>query len=78
MNKSKNKKALDDKYCFRQAELGIGDCGGLKYIPGAVPSGKKKLPAWAMDFFGITDEDYDGAGIDTSKIDLPGAFGTSR
>jgi hypothetical protein len=22
------------RYCYRQAELGVGDCGGLKYIPG--------------------------------------------
>jgi hypothetical protein len=23
-----------DKYCYRQAEIGVGDCGGLRYIPG--------------------------------------------
>lgn len=29
-NAAKNKKAIADKYCYRQAELGIGDCGGLR------------------------------------------------
>jgi len=33
-NREKNKKAVQDKYCYRQAELGVGDCGGLRYIPG--------------------------------------------
>ena len=33
-NKEKNKKAVQDKYCYRQAEIGVGDCGGLRYIPG--------------------------------------------
>lgn len=30
--------ALHYRYCYRQAELGIGDCGGLRYIPGMVIS----------------------------------------
>jgi hypothetical protein len=25
------------RYCYRQAELGIGDCGGLRFIPGGPP-----------------------------------------
>eukprot|EP00887_Chlorella_sp_A99_P004212 scaffold15.g4212.t1 len=33
-NKAANKRSLQDKYCSRQAELGIGDCGGLRLIPG--------------------------------------------
>ena len=33
-NKEKNRKAVADKYCYRQAEIGVGDCGGLRYIPG--------------------------------------------
>jgi hypothetical protein len=28
----------------RQAELGVGDCGGLRYIPGLTESGKQKTP----------------------------------
>ncbi|KAL6768116.1 hypothetical protein ACKKBF_B37865 [Auxenochlorella protothecoides x Auxenochlorella symbiontica] len=31
-NQAKNKRALDLKYCKRQAEMGIGDCGGLKRV----------------------------------------------
>ena len=23
-----------DKYCYRQAEIGVGDCGGLRFLPG--------------------------------------------
>ena len=34
------KKAIANKYCYRQAELGIGDCGGLRLIPGMTSSGK--------------------------------------
>lgn len=33
-NASKNAKEIANKYCARQAELGIGDCGGLNMIPG--------------------------------------------
>jgi len=42
LNKDKNRRALQDKYCYRQAELGIGDCAGLRLIPGATKSGAQK------------------------------------
>lgn len=29
-----------------QAELGVGDCGGLRYIPGMTKSGVQKRPEW--------------------------------
>ena len=27
---SRNRREIEAKYCARQAELGIGDCGGLR------------------------------------------------
>lgn len=41
------------RYCYRQAELGIGDCGGLRYIPGMTKSGKQKTPKWLSDALGV-------------------------
>ena len=32
-NKAKNRKALQDLYCRRQAEMGVGDCAGLRVCP---------------------------------------------
>ena len=29
-NDSRNKRDLQDKYCARQAEMGVGDCAGLQ------------------------------------------------
>ncbi len=48
---------------IRQAELGIGDCGGLRYIPGMTESGKQKTPKWLADLLGIElpSEPEDGA-----------------
>ncbi|EIE26924.1 hypothetical protein COCSUDRAFT_52498 [Coccomyxa subellipsoidea C-169] len=45
-NKEKNKKEVRDKYCYRQAEMGVGDCAGLRLIPGMTKSGlqKEKTP----------------------------------
>jgi len=37
----------------RQAELGIGDCGGLRYIPGVTESGKQETPQWLADLLGV-------------------------
>lgn len=63
--KVERKKEIADKYCMRQAELGIGDCGGLKLIPGMTKSGKQKMPEGLANFFGIKDEDYyTGKGIE--------------
>ena len=40
----RRKKELADKYCRRQAEDGVGDCAGLRLIPGATRSGKQQTP----------------------------------
>ena len=45
-NREQRDKALREKYCYRQAELGIGDCAGLRLIPGATKSGVQKRPEW--------------------------------
>lgn len=39
-----------------QAELGVGDCGGLRYIPGMTKSGVQKRPEWMDKLFGMEDE----------------------
>lgn len=44
VNREANKKKLQDIYCRRQAELGVGDCAGLRLIPGATRSGVQKRP----------------------------------
>lgn len=56
-NQRKNKVDLQNKYCYRQAELGIGDCGGLRLIPGMTKSGKQKTPDWLNKFLGVKEED---------------------
>ena len=45
-NKDQRKRDLLDLYCRRQAELGVGDCAGLRLIPGATKSGVQKRPEW--------------------------------
>jgi hypothetical protein len=35
-----------DKYCYRQAELGVGDCGGLRFIPGRLCKSSAILVLW--------------------------------
>jgi len=45
-------KELRDRYCMRQAELGIGDCAGLRLIPGATKSGVQKRPEWLDKLLG--------------------------
>ncbi|KAG1660037.1 hypothetical protein FOA52_010022 [Chlamydomonas sp. UWO 241] len=52
-NQSKNKREIQDKYCYRQAELGIGDCGGLNLIPGMTEGGKQPTPKWLADLLGV-------------------------
>ena len=37
----------------RQAELGIGDCGGLRYLPGLTQNGKQETPQWLADLLGV-------------------------
>lgn len=33
-NKDERRKELLNRYCYRQAEMGVGDCSGLRLIPG--------------------------------------------
>ncbi|WIA37150.1 hypothetical protein OEZ86_014111 [Tetradesmus obliquus] len=52
-NKAQNKKDILNKYCYRQAELGIGDCGGLRLIPGMTQNGKQETPEWLQKVLGV-------------------------
>lgn len=58
-NAAKNKREVANKYCYRQAELGIGDCGGLNLIPGMTKNGKQKTPKWMADMLGVKQEPED-------------------
>lgn len=49
-------KELRDKYCMRQAELGVGDCAGLRLIPGATKSGVQEKPQWLKKLVGEGDD----------------------
>lgn len=51
-----NKKATEDKYCARQGEMGVGDCGGLRFIPGATRNGVQKRPEWLENLLGSGEE----------------------
>jgi hypothetical protein len=51
-NKSKNKRELQNKYCYRQAEWGVGDCGGLNDIPGLTQNGRQQAPDWLSKMMG--------------------------
>jgi hypothetical protein len=48
----------------RQAEWGVGDCGGLNFVPGATKNGKQKSPEWLNGVMGVKEE----AGIDMEKL----------
>ncbi|KAG2452880.1 hypothetical protein HYH02_002224 [Chlamydomonas schloesseri] len=61
-NRAKNRKEIQNKYCYRQAELGVGDCGGLRYIPGMTDSGKQKTPQWLADLLGVEVPESEPAG----------------
>jgi hypothetical protein len=63
-NRDKNKRAVSAKYCARQAELGVGDCGGLKYVPGAVKGGKEKTPEFLAKLLGVEGKEieYEASG----------------
>ena len=41
---------------MRQAEMGVGDCSGLRLIPGATKSGIQKKPEWLEKLVGGGDE----------------------
>jgi hypothetical protein len=51
-NKGARDKELRDRYCRRQAEMGVGDCAGLRLIPGATQSGVQKKPEWLKKLLG--------------------------
>ncbi|KAL4438169.1 hypothetical protein ABPG77_010530 [Micractinium sp. CCAP 211/92] len=55
-NRAERKKALEERYCMRQAELGVGDCGGLRLIPGMTKSGVQKRPGWLDSILGLGSE----------------------
>lgn len=46
LHREERQRQLRDTYCRRQAELGVGDCAGLRLIPGATKSGVQKTPEW--------------------------------
>ncbi|MEW5298483.1 MAG: hypothetical protein WDW38_000782 [Sanguina aurantia] len=56
-NKEKNAKAIAKKYCIRQAEMGVGDCGGLNFVPGLTQNGVQRPPKWLTDFLGVKNPD---------------------
>jgi hypothetical protein len=52
LHRDGRKKELLDTYCRRQAELGVGDCAGLRLIPGATKSGVQEKPQWLKNLVG--------------------------
>ena len=44
-NRAGRKKDLEDRYCRRQAEIGAGDCAGLRWV--GVGQGIKGSDFWA-------------------------------
>jgi hypothetical protein len=52
LHREERQKQLRDTYCKRQAELGVGDCAGLRLIPGATKSGVQKTPEWITKLLG--------------------------
>lgn len=52
LHREERQRALRDTYCKRQAELGVGDCAGLRLIPGATKSGVQKTPEWITKILG--------------------------
>ena len=62
----RNKKAISDKYCQRQGEMGVGDCGGLRFIPGATKNGKQKTPEWLAKILG----DFKDETRDSNRVEI--------
>eukprot|EP00803_Ostreobium_quekettii_P008480 evm.model.scf_3531.1 EVM.evm.TU.scf_3531.1 scf_3531:8673-10687(+) len=72
-NAEKNRRDIEAKYCARQAEIGVGDCGGLRDIPGMTKSGKQKTPQWLGDLLGMEameDVELLGGPMDLGDLDL--------
>lgn len=53
--RDQRQKELREKNCLRQAELGIGDCAGLRLIPGKTKSGVQEKPQWLKKLVGEDD-----------------------
>jgi len=56
-HKEERERELRDLYCRRQAELGVGDCAGLRLIPGATKSGVQETPEWVKSLSKIFDKE---------------------
>ncbi|KAJ9530782.1 hypothetical protein V8C86DRAFT_2707635 [Haematococcus lacustris] len=68
-NRVRNKKSIADKYCYRQAEMGVGDCGGLRFIPGMTDAGKQRTPDWLSDLLGVERAPAeDGSALTLKKL----------
>jgi hypothetical protein len=48
--------------------MGVGDCAGLRLIPGMTDSGKQKMPAWLAEKLGVKDSDYYGGEVDVESL----------
>lgn len=68
-NKDQRKRDLLDLYCRRQAELGVGDCAGLRLIPGATKSGVQKRPEWLDEWAKnvLGEKVVDGAAVEADS-----------
>lgn len=53
--RDQRQKEMREKNCLRQAELGIGDCAGLRLIPGKTKSGVQEKPQWLKKLVGEDD-----------------------
>lgn len=60
-NRDRYKKELAEKYCYRQAEDGVGDCSGLRLIPGKTRSGKQNTPGFLKKIFGTKEPEEEGS-----------------
>lgn len=53
--RDQRQKEMREKNCLRQAELGVGDCAGLRLIPGKTKSGVQEKPQWLKKLVGEGD-----------------------
>jgi hypothetical protein len=69
-NRDKNRRAIAAKTCARQAEMGVGDCGGLRFVPGATSNGKQKTPEFLSKLLGTEGKEvqYEAAGKTLQEI----------
>jgi hypothetical protein len=51
--------------------MGVGDCGGLRFIPGATQAGKQRTPDWLANLLGIPQpEPSIKAGVQGAQPDV--------